>query len=427
MKNPLHVAYVLNSPGGGATQGIVEMLRLLPRAQYRPFIVVPSKPSVRQQKVFEDLCVEFQVIPMVWWNKKIGLPWWKRFLIAGRTQLQTGLHLLPIRRLQQRFQEWRIDLVHTGSAMTLDGALAARQARLPHVWHIKEYIGSSGLTRFWLPDPWLSATFQRLSAKIIVMSDFIGSFFAADHLFGRRSEAATVACVPDGVRWQDFVEDDVAERASELRRSLGLETRHQLIGMVASLTAAWKQHELFIDMAALLKENYPLARFAAFGPEPRNTGSWLYNSSWNHYQRLRQQVRDHDLDEQFLWPGFCEDIPAMMGALDILVHPCNVEPFGRIAIEAMAAGKPVVGPQTGGIAETVSHEKTGLLARPRSPDAFSQATARLLDDPNLRRQFGLSGQRRARTHYSLERHVDQISAVYDSVLQMGHGRKSRPY
>ena len=70
------------------------------------------------------------------------------------------------------------------------------------------------------------------------------------------------------------------------------------------------------------------------------------------------------------------------------MHPCDIEPFGRIAIEAMAAGTPVVGPNVGGISETVVDGETGILVAPGALDAFANATEQLIRDPSLRAKNG---------------------------------------
>ena len=70
-----------------------------------------------------------------------------------------------------------------------------------------------------------------------------------------------------------------------------------------------------------------------------------------------------------------------MDAMDIVVHASNREPFGRVLLEAMAAGRPVIAPREGGPLEIVADGETGLLVPPRDPDALAAAMVSLLEDP----------------------------------------------
>ena len=126
--------------------------------------------------------------------------------------------------------------------------------------------------------------------------------------------------------------------------------------------------------------------------------------------------RHAGLVARYIFAGFYEDIPQMMDAIDILFHPCDIEPFGRVAIEAMAAGRPVVGPNRGGIAESVIDGLTGYLVAPRSPKGFAEAVGRLIEEPNLRQRFGDDGRRHVAAQYSLRQHVIKISEICEQIV-----------
>lgn len=410
MKQPVRVLFVLNAPGGGATQGILELLKKLPRAQYEGYVIVPSEPDARQRALFEQLAVGWQVVPMSWWSQREHLPPWWRILGWSRRTLQTLLHGKPVAQLVKIIRSWDIDIVYSGTSLTLDGALAARVCRRPHLWHIKETIGKAGRVHFPLPHGWLVRFMAGISAKIIVMTRYIGQAFE-----GSKAQAK-VQVIYDGVELDSFAGEI---KGNELRETLGVATDEVLIAMSASLSAVWKQHGVFIEMAALLADRFPHVRFAAFGPEPKQTGRRLYDGPWYYYQKLKSRVRTLGLESRFIWAGFHADIPQIMDAIDILVHPCDIEPFGRIAIEAMAAGTVVVGPQAGGIAESVVDEETGLLVAPHDPKAFAEAVAQLIVDKSLRLQMGQAGKKRVKTDFSLERHVREIVALFDEVVKEG--------
>jgi len=411
----LRILYVLNASGGGATQGILELLRALPRDEYEAFLVTPDQPDERQGHIFDDLTRAWFHIPMTWWNRKDELPWHWRMLVWGRGWLKTLGHLLPLLRLCRIIRAYEVDVVHTNTVMILDGALAARLCGVPHIWHIKEWIGSQARVKFLLPDQWLVKAITGLSARVIVMTHFVGE------IFFRHSAGTNVQVVYDGVNLSDFGSSD---SGAALRAKLGIPPEQFLVGMSASLSATWKRHALFIEMASLLAARFSDVSFVVFGPQPRGYKNPAYNRPWHYYQSLHSKVEGLGLRRRFYWAGFCDDIPAMMDSLDVLVHPCEIEPFGRVAIEAMAAGRPVVGPSTGGIAESVVDGQTGLLVAPGDVQAFAGAVASLRTDPYRRAALADEGPSVVSRSFSIQKHMTEICQIYHLIYREPKARKT---
>ena len=157
--------------------------------------------------------------------------------------------------------------------------------------------------------------------------------------------------IHDGVDTNEYTNLDLGKN---IRKNLNINSNNLLIGMVANLSATMKRHDIFIKMAALLTKKHSHVHFAIFGSEPKAKNN-IYNEGYIYAKKIKQLVIDLNIKNQFIWGGFQPQIPELMSAIDILVHPCEVEGFGRIAIESMAAGKPVIGPMEGGIAETVEN------------------------------------------------------------------------
>ena len=105
-----------------------------------------------------------------------------------------------------------------------------------------------------------------------------------------------------------------------------------------------------------------------------------------------------------------------MREIDILVHPLEAESFGRVVVEAMAAGLPVVGVRGGGVGEIVENNVTGFLAEPNDADQLARHIERLVGNPSLRQTFGQAGRARAESHYSLKACADGILRVYEKVM-----------
>jgi D-inositol-3-phosphate glycosyltransferase len=110
-----------------------------------------------------------------------------------------------------------------------------------------------------------------------------------------------------------------------------------------------------------------------------------------------------------------DDLPAVLRSADAVACVPWYEPFGLVAIEAMACGVPVVAAAVGGLCDTVVDGVTGLHVPPRDPSAVAGALRRVLDDPALRRRLGNAGAQRARARYGWESVGRATSVVYREV------------
>jgi glycosyltransferase involved in cell wall biosynthesis len=351
------------------------------------------------------LFADVRLVPLPWWNTNPELGLARRAAMA-LSRRGHGLSLTRSNReLLQAIRDWKINLVHSGTALTLSGATAARQAGVPHLWHIKESVGRTRRVRFSMSDAELVSFMSGHSAFVVAMSEFVGGVF-------RENRCPNLEILPDGVDTRPYA----AGSSRNLREQLKLTPGDSLVGMVASLASTWKEHAVFIRMAAHLARQESQARFIIIGPQPK-PNRWPYDLNYRYFQSLRELAQQCDVNGRLQFLDFVPDPPDIMRSLDVLVHTCSEEPFGRIAIEAMAAGTPVVGPRTGGIAESVVDGQTGLLAEPKDAESFAKATSQLLRDPALRQTLGQAGQRRVRDAYSLAVHVEKQTSLYERALR----------
>ena len=398
-----NILYILNSSSGGATQGIIELIYKLDRTIFEPYIITPNHPNKAQSEIFHSISKSYSVIRMDWWNKKYDMPLFNRIFTSCSSILKTGLNLVTVYKIIKKIQQHNIDIVHTSTALTLQGAIAAKLTNTPHIWHVRESIGSKGLFKFWFSDQVLIKIFKYLSNYITPESHYAGKVF--------QQKDPKLKVIHDGVDINQYIDTTLG---LQLRKSLGIRQDDLLVGMVANLSATMKRHDIFIKMAASLSKNYKNTHFVIFGSHP-NKKKKVYNESYIYAENLKNMVLKLKLQDKFIWGGFRQNIPELMSAIDILVHPCEVEGFGRIAIEAMAAGKPVVGPTTGGISETVKNDFTGYLVKPGDVDSFTKATGKLISNSTLRNQFGGNAKIHVRNNFSISNHVKTIQNIYISL------------
>lgn len=114
--------------------------------------------------------------------------------------------------------------------------------------------------------------------------------------------------------------------------------------------------------------------------------------------------------------GWRADLRPIFRTWDVFAMPTLDEGFGLAALEAMAAGLPVVANAVGGLPEIVEDGRTGYLVPPSNVMALTESLRLLILDPKRRRAMGTEGRHRIREHFTVDRMVEQIAAIYGSLL-----------
>jgi glycosyltransferase involved in cell wall biosynthesis len=143
--------------------------------------------------------------------------------------------------------------------------------------------------------------------------------------------------------------------------------------------------------------------------------------------RLRKLAADLGVAERLHMLGSVarEDMPAILRSADVVACTPWYEPFGIVPLEAMACGVPVVASAVGGMLDTVVHDVTGRLVKPRSPAEVTDAVTHLMRDEFLRQSLGAAGRDRARARYSWDRIAADTQRIYDRLVADGY-RRSAP-
>lgn len=271
-------------------------------------------------------------------------------------------------------------------------ALAAKLSRRPLVWILHDIV----------TDPAFSATnrraslaFARLFARLVaVNSEETGRAFIE-----AGGEANKVRIVYNGF---DPARAKVYEpgKAARLRAELGLGPQ-PLVGLFGRLSE-WKGQHVFLEaIAAMEGVQAVIVGGALFGQEA-------------YEARIREQASSLGLDGRVRFLGFRSDVPELMAAMDVVAHTSIVaEPFGRVVVEAMMCGRPVVATRGGGVTEIIRDGETGLLVPPGEPSALAAALGRVLSDPALAERLAQKGREDVSQRFSLEETCRSVSALLE--------------
>lgn len=328
---------------------------------------------------------DVQVVPMPTTSRDLSR------LAVGATAGQiralvgTAIYVVRIARLLRRL---RPDLVHTNSLKSaIYGGLAARLARVPVVWHIRDRIA----------DDYMSAAAVRLVRLLarLVPHAVIANSNATLSTLG--IEEARGSVIPSPVVYDSVVAPapSTAPKGERLR-----------IAMVGRL-APWKGQHVLLDAIA--------KAFPSRDVDVLIVGEALFGED-AYADRLRRQCTRLGLDDIVNFLGFQPDVPALLAGVDVLVHASVVpEPFGQVVIEGMASGLAVIASNEGGPAEIIHHGVDGLLVAPGSPEILADALTQVASDARLRHRLGVEALRRA-DDFRPEIIVDRVSRVYAELL-----------
>lgn len=195
----------------------------------------------------------------------------------------------------------------------------------------------------------------------------------------------------------------VARRAREaVRAELGAGPLEPVLLALGGLVPR-KGHDLTLEALAELSADglRPTLWLAGEGPER---------------EALLARARAAGVAEQVRFLGQRADVPDLLAAADALVMPSRAEGLGVAALEALAAGLPVVAARVGGLAQSIQHERNGLLVEPDDPAALAEALGRLLRDDRLRARLAEAGPERIAEGYLAASMVERYEELYRSLL-----------
>jgi len=290
---------------------------------------------------------------------------------------------------------------HTSKAGVL-GRFAGWLLRVPVVVHTPHghifygYFGAFRMRLF----AWIERMAAHWCDHIISLTDRETTDYL-ERGIGRPRQYVTI---PSGVPLQRFMERGAGVR-ERVRAVLGIGPEEVLFITVARL-APVKGVDVLVDAWRLVA-----------APAPR----LLIVGEGGERPRLEEQVFRAGLSDRIAFLGARSDVPDLLHAADAFVLASRNEGMGRVYVEAMAAGLPVVGTDVGGVRCVVQDGVSGILTPPEAPAAIAGAVARLVADPAERARMGAAGRRAVYPEFDEAYMVERIARLYTRALEAKTG------
>lgn len=350
---------------GGGEWSFYDLMTHLPDSLH-PLVVVPSEGELA--KKIKDAEIDVQVVPLPPLR-----PWTMYRLIVSVIDI------------------WRICLNHqisliygNGSRAAFYGGIVGIFLRIPLVWHC----------RVADRDPYLDGIITALSRRIIANSYATAARFSGPVL-------SKVTVVHNGIDLAWFA------KKVEIPSSFDYDPAWKLILVVARVSR-WKRHDVALSAFELAAAGEPHLHLICIGAKDNTEPEW-----WSF---LQERTNRSPFAERIHWLGEIDDVRPWYQRAAVLVLASENEPFGRVLVEAMASGLPVIATRGGGVSEIVGHERDALLVPAGDVSEMAAAIKKILSDEPLRRRLSRSASDRANT-FSLESHISSMKHVFETVIR----------
>ncbi len=314
-------------------------------------------------------------------------------LIQGLTSLG---QLIPlITKVVKKAREYNLIYANTQKALVV-GAIASFFSRRPLVYHLHDILSTEHFSQTNLR---IAVNFANRFASLIIANSQASktAFIKAG---GRRD---IVEVVYNGFESKNYQtnESDI----KQLRQNLELQGKI-VVGHFSRL-APWKGQHVLIDALAKCPPQVTviLVGDALFGEQ-------------NYVQQLHQQVAKLGLENRVKFLGFRSDIPQLMAACDLVAHTSTFpEPFGRVIVEAMLCGTPVIAAKAGGAIELVEHGINGFLVTPGEPHELAQVIIKCLQKTEITATIAKNARITASERFDVATINQQIAQLLSEKIQ----------
>jgi glycosyltransferase involved in cell wall biosynthesis len=374
MTQPVSVLHFSNSPvRGGAEEHILTLLGGLDRKYFRLHLVCPPETAARLQ---HDLPSDVELIPLT---------------LSRPTQVASAFRLACLLRERQ------VKILHSHQFYSsLFASPIGGICRVPVIIETPH-----------LRESWRTGRIKSSFAVDRAVGRFVDYYIAVSNSNARylveskRLPPKKVIVIHNGCDLRRF--DSLRHSGNAVRGGLGLSESDPMVVVVGRLEAQ-KGHRVLLDAFVQVCAEFPEACLVCVG-EGSLRGE------------LEKQTAELGLAEAVRFVGFQSNVPDWLAAADLMVLPSFYEGLPIVAVESLAAARPVVATAVDGTPEVVLDGKTGLTVPPGDAGALSAALCRLLRDADLRQRMGQEGRRWVAENFTRERQIQRTQDLYLHALE----------
>lgn len=380
--------------GGGSFESLYQQLRVINRDKFRPVVVYLSEN--RYFELVKELDIPVYILTD--WIYSVWIPRYIRGLL-GRIDIFLDKHfpflyILFVRfihhgliyRLQDIVQKEKIDLIHLNDQINRDlfGVIVAEKTGITCISHLRSMRG---------------VKFDKVRAGYV--NQIVSSFIANSNATKKYWASVGISSNLIKVVYNAIVDECV--QPIEIRNTWKLDIRFtHIVGCVGNLNSA-KGYSFLLRSFAKFVESHPDTILLIVGDGPQKN-------------KLIQQTRLSGLQDSVKFIGYDPRAREIIANLDILVLPSKSESFGRVLLEAMQVGTPVIATNRGGIPEVINNGFNGMLVDYDDESGLVKAMDRLLSDNSYCKNLVNNGYLTLKKRFNIDIYASEIENIYLDAL-----------
>jgi len=379
--NKIRVCFILHSSAkGGAERSNIELIDGLKKKDVECYAILPRDGPLIYELMKRN--IPFSVLPYRWWMDRENSPFWKRIA-------RLILNLIMTIPVAMRAKKWGADIIYTNTITVCVGALAAKLLKRPHVWHIREFGYEDHCLVFDLGSKFSLWLVDRLSTVCIVNSKALAEKYKQYIVPSKLKVVYNAVSVVSKSSFNSF----------QAKGGKGIR-----VVTVGSLHKGKRQEEA-IQALAELRDIGVRAELVIVGDgDPR------------YRDYLCDLVMENQLEEYVEFVGWVENPSCFMQSADVVLMCSRYEAFGRVTVEAMKAGKPVIGARSGGTTELIKDGFNGLLYTPGNYRELAEKIRYFYEYPDEAKRMGENGKRWALEQFTEERYGEEILTILQQIV-----------
>jgi len=372
----------------GAEHLLLMILSQLDRDRFDPVVVCPREGTL--QTMAEGLAVPVETVAGLearfTWRVDRLTRYCKSFY---QTVSQVRRKVVSLEPVLIHANSIRSGLVATAATLGLGTRV---------IWHLHDLLPRHPLSTAIRGFACFSLRSRMIAVSQAVAGNFRGAFFPL------RKRASVILNAIDLNKFQPAPDVRAAKR-----RELELDNTEFVVGIIGQITPRKGPLQLLRAFARVLVD-LPQAVLVIVGAP-------LFNRDHEYLDLLKRTALELGLGRSVRILGSRSDVAAVMQSFDLLVINSSVEPFGLVALEAMACNTPVLAAATGGLCEIVEHGKDGWLFPPGDEESLAAAIINLSRQPLLRTNLIEEGRKKVALNFGAERYMKELQDFY---LQVGN-------
>lgn len=364
---------------GGAERSLLELLRALKKRKVEMYVILPTYGDLYDE--LRNLGITISIIPYCWWMSK-NTTIWKR---AVRLFFNITMGFW----IASKLKCWKPDIVYTNTITICVGAFAAKILGIPHVWHVHEFGYEDHGLLFDLGENLSLQLINKLSAICIANSNATARKYQQYIPPSKLKVIYYAVSLPND------------NSSGKIPKDISASIKCAIVGQ---LQKGKRQEDAILAIRELVRIGLKPHLFIVGDGDPE-------------YQRyLYELVYKNKLNDYITFTGYVDNPIPFMGAVDVVLMCSKMEAFGRVTVEAMKLGKPVIGTRSGGTEELIKDGFNGLLYTVGDYKELAEKIKYLYEHRDIAEAIGKNAQKWALERFSEDLYAEEVLATLQKVV-----------